>query len=63
MKLAAACALLQLLPVSAAAAILESAYLPPSGDGAARQAAPERHKPIPAPAPTHHYAGAPNPNA
>ena len=57
MKLAAACALLLLSPVCATAAILESAYLPPAG-GPSREATPDRRKPMPAPAPTQHYAGA-----
>jgi hypothetical protein len=57
MKNAAICALLLMLPAAAAAAILESAYLPPAGDPA-REAAPDRRKPVPAPAPTRHYAGA-----
>ena len=58
MKQAVILALLLLLPAAAAAAILESAYLPPAGK-AARDAAPDRRKPMPAPAPTHHYAGPP----
>ena len=60
MKHAVILALLLLLPAAAAAAILESAYLPPAGRPA-RDAAPDRRKPMPmpAPAPTHHYAGPP----
>jgi hypothetical protein len=58
MKYAATLALFLLLPAGAAAAILQSAYLQPAG-GLVRKAAPDRRKPLPAPAPTHHYAGSP----
>ncbi|MFY9317225.1 MAG: hypothetical protein WAO95_16920 [Burkholderiales bacterium] len=58
MKHAVILALLLLVPAATAAAIHQSAYVPPAR-GAAGGAVPDKRKPMPSPAPTEHYASPP----